>query len=80
MSYDEQRRIYEQLRADQALVKRAAAHLRHQAILDGYAGLQNKHVAFALALVLDEVARHVRELRPEVREQAVRGARRLLGR
>jgi hypothetical protein len=42
--------------------------------------MEHKHVAFALALILDELARHVRELRPEVREQAVRGARMLLGR
>jgi hypothetical protein len=29
--------------------------------------------------VLDELARHVRELHPDVRAQAVRGARMLLG-
>jgi len=46
---------YGQLRADRAVVERAAAHLRRQAILAGYAGLEHKHVAFGLALILDEV-------------------------
>ncbi len=36
-------------------------------------------MAFGLALVLDELARHVRDLRPEVRAQAVQGGRMLLG-
>ena len=40
--------------------------------------MERKHFAFALALVLDELARHVRDLRPEVRAQEVRGARMLL--
>ena len=42
-------------------------------------GIEHKHVAFGLALVLDELARHVRDLRPEVRAQAVQGGRMLLG-
>jgi hypothetical protein len=37
------------------------------------------NVAPALALVFDELARHVRDRTPEVRAQAVRGARMLLG-
>ena len=57
MSYDDQRRHYEQLTADRRVVEQAAAHLRHQAILDAYAGLEHKHLAFALALILDELAR-----------------------
>ena len=62
-------------RADQRLIGHAAAQLRHQAILAGYAGLPNQHVAFSLALVLDELGRHVRELHTEVRRQAVASAR-----
>jgi hypothetical protein len=38
----------------------------------------DKHLAFALALVLDELALHLRDLRPEVREQTLRGARMLI--
>ncbi len=38
-----------------------------------------KHFAFGLALVLDELALHWRDLRPEVREQTLRGARMLIG-
>jgi hypothetical protein len=50
VSYDEQRRLYEQLRADQALVEQAAKELRHQAILAAYAGMGHKELAFAMAL------------------------------
>ena len=60
------------------MIEQAAAQLRHGAILAGYAGMEHKHVAFALALVLDELARHVRELHPDVRAPVVRGARMLL--
>ena len=60
------------------MIEQAAAQLRHGAIVAGYAGLPDKHLAFTLALVLDELARHVRELHPDVRAQAVRGARMLL--
>jgi hypothetical protein len=61
------------------VIEQAAAQLRHGAIVAGYAGMPDKHYAFALALVLDELARHVRDLRPEVREQTLRGARMLIG-
>jgi len=44
-----------------------------------YGGLEHKHVAFALALILDELARHLRDLRPELRAETMRGARMLLG-
>jgi hypothetical protein len=67
-------------RADRALIEQAAAQLRQGAIRAGYAGLPGKHFAFALALVLDELALHVRDLRPEARAQVVRGAWMLLGR
>jgi hypothetical protein len=39
----------------------------HQAILDAYAGLHDKHIAFALALILDELARHYRDLDEQLR-------------
>jgi hypothetical protein len=61
------------------LIEQASAQLRTGAIRAGYAGMPDKHLAFALALVLDELARHVRELHPDARAQAVRGARMLLG-
>lgn len=61
------------------MIEQAAAQLRHGAIVAGYAGMENKHIAFALALMLDELARHVRDLRPEARVQTMRGVRMLLG-
>ena len=70
----------EQDRADRRVIDQAAAELRSGAIRAGYAGVEHKHVAFALAMVLDELARHVRDLRPEVRVQVVCGARMLLAR
>jgi hypothetical protein len=75
----QERRAIDLDRADRQVIEQAAAQLRHGAILAGYAGLPDKHLAFGLALVLDELARHVRDLRPEVRAEAVRGARMLLG-
>jgi hypothetical protein len=59
-------------RADRQVIEQAAAQLRHGAIVAGYAGLPDKHLAFGLALVLDELARHVRDLRPEVRRRSSR--------
>ena len=47
--------------------------------------MERKDVASALALVLvlvlvlDDLARHLRELHPDVRAQTLRGARMLLG-
>ena len=67
-------------RADRALIQQAAAQLRQGAIRASYAGMEHKHVAFALALVLDELALHVRDLTAPAREQVVAGARMLLGR
>jgi hypothetical protein len=51
VSFD-QRRCYE--KPDRVVVEQAAAHLRRQAILGGYAGLEHKALAFGLALILDE--------------------------
>ena len=80
MPDEHERHRIETDRADRALIERAAAQLRHGAIVAGYAGMPDKHLAFALALVLDELARHVRDLGPEVRAQVVRGARMLIER
>ena len=67
------------LRADRELLGRAATWLRNEAIRSGYAGLSHQHVAFALALILDELARHVADLDEGVRWQAVESSRVLLG-
>ena len=80
MSYDYQRRRYEQLNADRGVVEQAAAHLRHRAILDGHAGLEHKEAAFALALILDELARHLRDLNDALRQWVIESAQQLLGR
>ncbi len=63
--------------ADRALIERAARRLRDQAISDGYAGLSDRHRAFALALLLDELALHVRNLNAAVREQVLSSCRAL---
>ena len=50
-----------------------------RAIPDGYAGIEHKHVAFALALILDELARHWRDLDEQLRARLLAGCRSLLG-
>lgn len=65
-------------RAHQQLIRQAAARLRHDAILADYRGLPAKHIAFGLALLLDELALQVRVLDDDVRRQAVASARALL--
>ena len=67
------------LRTDRALLERAARWLRDNAVRAGYAGLSHQHVAFALALILDELARHLADLDEGVRWQAVQSSRVLLG-
>ena len=79
MHDEQERRGIDLDRADRQVIEQAAAQLRHGAILDGYAGLPDKHLAFALALILDELARHVRDLQPKLRVQTMRGVRMLLG-
>ena len=74
---EQQRELYRQLRADQQLVEQAAARRRHRAILAAYAGLERKELAFALALILDELARHLRDLDGELRESVVEVCRRI---
>ena len=66
-------------RADRQVIEQAAAQLREGAIRAGYAGLPGQHFAFALALVLDELARHLRDLDAELRVQVLAGARMLTG-
>ena len=70
---------YEQLRADRRVVEQAAAHLRHGAIVAGYAGMEHKHVAFALASILDEIARHFRDLDEQLRGHVLNCCRQMLG-
>jgi hypothetical protein len=79
VSYDDQRRRYAQLKADRGVVEQAAAHLRYRAILDGYVGLEHKEVAFALALILDEIARHLRDLDEQLRARVLDCCRSVLG-
>jgi hypothetical protein len=71
----EQARRIEQDRADRQLIEQAAARLRTDAIRAGYAGLPRKDLAFGLALVFDELARHVRDLDDALRAQVVAVAR-----
>ena len=77
MYQHERRRVA--LRADRELLERAASWLRSEAIRSGYAGLSHQHVTFALALILDELARHLPGLDEGVRWQAVQSCRVLLG-
>ena len=71
------------IRADRDVVERAAEHLRGLAIADGYAGSPGQHLAFGLAAVLDEIARHVRDLDHDLdhdlRARIVQACRGLLG-
>ena len=76
--YQSERRLAAQ-RADRELLERAARWLRDEAVRSGYAGLSHQHVAFALALILDELARHLPDLDEAVRWQAVQSCRVLLG-
>jgi len=76
---DRNERRWAALRADRDLLERAARWLRDDAVRSGYAGLSHQHVAFALALILDELARHLPDLDQGVRWQAVQSSRVLLG-
>ena len=57
-------------------VEQAAARRRRRAILAAYAGLERKELAFALALILDELARHLRDLNGELWDSVVEVCRR----
>ena len=61
------------------MIEQAAAQLRRGAIRAGYAGIPGQHFAFALALVLDELALHVRDLDLTLRAQILAGTRMLVG-
>jgi hypothetical protein len=65
-------------RADRALIQQAAAQLRQGAIRAAYAGMPGKHVAFGLALVLDELARHFRDLDDQQCARVLDGCRSVL--
>ena len=49
------------------------------AISDGYAGLERKHVAFGMASIRDELARHFRDLDEQLRVDTLVCCRQLLG-
>jgi hypothetical protein len=75
---DEQaRRRIEADRADRQVIGQAAAQLRH-AIVAGYAGLPGKHFAFGLALILDEIARHYRDIGAQLRARVLDSCRGML--
>ena len=80
MSYDDQRARWAALRADQDLLDRAAARLRHETAQDQYRGLHDPQVAFGLAAILDELSRHFRDLDEALRCRVVELCRELLTR
>jgi hypothetical protein len=55
------------LRADRTTIERAARRMRDHAISDGSNGWEQPARALALALVLDELARQVRDLDEDLR-------------
>lgn len=63
--------------ADRNLIERAARRLRDLAIADQYAGYSHPTRAFAFALVLDELALHIRDLDEATRSIAVDTALRI---
>ncbi|SDF87836.1 hypothetical protein [Pseudonocardia oroxyli] len=74
-----ERRRQTALRADQQLITRAAAWLRHDAVQAHYAGaLPNPEYAFGLASILDLLARRAEE-DDALRDHAVRVCRTMLG-
>jgi hypothetical protein len=79
MTYEQERRRWEAIKADQALIDQAARFLRHHGIQSQYAGLQRQEVAFGLAAILDELARHLPDLNEGVRWQTVQACLQMLG-
>ena len=69
----------EQDRADRQVIEQAAAQLRQGAIRAGYAGMEHKHFTFGLASILDELARHWRDLDEQLRGRVLDGCRSVLG-
>ncbi|MCU1660554.1 MAG: hypothetical protein QOI36_5079 [Pseudonocardiales bacterium] len=78
MTYEQERRRWETIKADRALIDDAARFLRHHAIQSRYAGLQRPEVAFGLAAILDELSRHLPDLSEGVRWQSVQACQQLL--
>jgi hypothetical protein len=78
MTYEQERRRWETIKADQALIDEAARFLRHHAIQSQYAGHQRQEVAFGLAAILDELSRHLPDLNEGVRWQSVQACQQLL--
>jgi hypothetical protein len=62
------------VRADRDVIERAARALRAYAIRDSYSGSTQPARAFSLALLLDELGRHVRDLDNELRAVVVQAA------
>jgi hypothetical protein len=62
---------YALLRAGQALIDRAAAQLRHQAVQDEYQGHRYPEYAYGLASVLDTIALGLADLPDSLRATAV---------
>lgn len=58
-------------RADRDVIQRAARMLRDHTIRGAYAGLTQPSRGFAIALTLDGLARHVRDLDSELRGAVV---------
>jgi hypothetical protein len=54
VSYEDQRARWAALRADQDVIDRAAARLRHETAQDQYHGRRDPQVAFGLCALLDE--------------------------
>lgn len=52
--------------------------LRQGAIRAGYAGMEHKDLAFGLALVLDELALHLRDLDEDLRAHILDACRGLI--
>jgi hypothetical protein len=78
MTHAQEGRRWETIKADRALIDEAARFLRHHAIQSQYAGLQRPEVAFGLAAILDELARHLPDLSEGVRSQSVQACQQLL--
>ena len=78
MSYDEERARWAALRADQDVIDRAAAWLRHKTAQDQYLGRRDPQVAFGLCALLDELSRHVRDVDDSLRRRVVALCRDLL--
>lgn len=67
----------DEVRADAATIRAAAAHLRSAMIRDQHRGRVHPARGFAAALLLDELALHVRDLDDELRRRMVEVCRTL---